>query len=64
MKISIDGMHCQACVMRVRKALEQVHGVHVREVGIGSAEFDAEREREKAVFDAIQKAGYTPHVSA
>ncbi len=50
--------------MRVRKALEQVHGVHVREVGIGSAEFDAESEKEKAVFDAIQKAGYTPHVSA
>ena len=50
--------------MRVRKALEQVHGVHVREVGIGSAELDTEHEKEKAVFDAIQKAGYTPHVSA
>jgi copper chaperone CopZ len=64
MRIAIDGMHCQACVVRVRKALEKVPGVHVREVGIGSAELDAERTQEGAVFEAIQKAGYTPHVSA
>lgn len=57
-------MHCQACVMRVRKALEKVPGVHVREVGIGSAELDAEQPQEGAVMEAIQKAGYTPHVSA
>jgi len=64
MKIAIDGMHCQACVTRVRKALESVPGAHVREVGIGSAELDVDHVQEKAAFDAIQKAGYTPHVSA
>ena len=50
--------------MRVRKALEKVDGTHVREVGIGSAELDVDRSHEGAVMDAIQKAGYTPHVSA
>ena len=64
MKIAIDGMHCQACVMRVRKALEKVHGAQVREVSIGSAELDVDHSHEGAVLEAIQKAGYTPHVSA
>jgi len=64
MKIAIDGMHCDACVMRVRKALEKVPGAHVREVGIGSAELDLDHAKERDVFEAIQKAGYTPHVSA
>lgn len=50
--------------MRVRKALEHVHGVHVREVAIGSAELDAQQAQEAAVLQAIEKAGYTPHVSA
>ena len=64
MKIAIDGMHCQACVVRVRKALEKVPGTHVREVGIGSAELDVDHSHEGAVIEAIQKAGYTPHVPA
>jgi copper chaperone len=64
MKIAIDGMHCQACVMRVRKALEKVPGAQVREVGIGSAELEVDRTHESEAIEAIQKAGYTPHVAA
>jgi copper chaperone len=64
MKIAIDGMHCQACVQRVRKALEGVPGVHIREVGVGSAEVETGPAQESEVFKAIQKAGYTPHVPA
>ena len=37
MRLSIDGMHCQACVQRVRKALEKVPGVEIEQVDVGSA---------------------------
>ena len=50
--------------MRVRKELEKIPGAHVREVGIGTAELDVDHSHEGAVLDAIQKAGYTPHVPA
>ncbi len=61
MKIAIDGMHCQACVQRVRKALEKVDGARVEHVQVGSAEVAVEPVREAAVLEAIQKAGYEPH---
>lgn len=63
MKIAIEGMHCQSCVKRVRAALEKIPGAHVREVGIGHADIDIAGDP-KAVFEAVEKAGYTPHVSA
>lgn len=67
MKIAIDGMHCQACVLRVRKALEKVNGVHVKEVLIGSAELDIVDPKSDdlgSALAAIETAGYTPHVPA
>ena len=64
MNIAIEGMHCQACVKRVRMALEKVDGVTVREVSIGSAVVDADADQQAAALAAIQKAGYQPHLSA
>jgi copper chaperone len=64
MNIAIEGMHCQACVKRVRMALEKVDGVTVREVSIGSAVVDADAKQQAAALAAIQKAGYQPHISA
>ncbi len=32
MKLAIEGMHCQACVRRVQKAIEKVEGVQVEAV--------------------------------
>ena len=64
MNIAIEGMHCEACVKRVRMALEKVDGVTVREVSIGSAVVDAGAEQRAAALEAIQKAGYQPHLSA
>jgi copper chaperone len=58
MKISIDGMHCQACVQRVRKALENVEGVAVQQVDVGSADVAADAAHEAAVIEAVRKAGY------
>ena len=57
-------MHCQACVNRVKKALSEVPGLQVREVGIGTADVVTGEAKEADVFKAIEKAGYTPHVHA
>ena len=58
MKVQIAGMHCQACVRRVQKALESVEGAKVEKVEIGSAVVAVNAAREKAVLEAVRKAGY------
>ena len=64
MNIAIEGMHCDACVKRVRMALEKVEGVTVREVAVGSALVDADPAHHAAALEAIQRAGYQPHIPA
>jgi copper chaperone len=63
MTVSIGGMHCGACVQRVRKALEKVEGARVESVEIGSAVVGIDVQREAAVIDAVRKAGYEPRKS-
>ncbi len=58
MKVEIDGMHCQACVLRVRKALEKLEGAKVEQVDVGSAELTIDSLLEPLVLDAIRNAGY------
>ena len=64
MKIAIEGMHSQACVAKVRRALENIAGAQVREVHIGFAVVDLDPARQSAALDAIQSAGYQPHIPA
>lgn len=63
MKLAIEGMHCQGCVQRVRKALEKVDGVTIQQVDVGSAELIADAAREAAVLDAIRKTGFEPRIT-
>ena len=55
--LKIEGMHCGACVNRVKRALEQVEGANVKEVSIGSASL--ETANVDAALAAVAKAGYT-----
>jgi copper chaperone len=57
MKVAIEGMHCEACVRRVRKALEKA-GARVESVEIGSAAVAIDGEQEKVVLAAVRDAGY------
>lgn len=59
--IKIDGMHCNACVNRVTKALEKVNGVKVNTVAIGQARvaYDPARIGPEALLDAINSIGFT-----
>jgi copper chaperone len=64
MRIEIAGMHCQACVARVRKALEKLDGAQVREVEVGAATLEIDPARQSEALQAIEKAGYQPHIAA
>jgi len=63
MKLTIEGMLCQACVARVRKALEKLDGAVVDRVDVGSAEVSIDGVREPLVLDAIRKAGYQARIA-
>ena len=64
MDIGIEGMHSIDCVARVRRALEKIEGLRVREVRLNLAIVDGAAKQEAAAMDAIEKAGYRPHLSA
>ncbi|HMK60169.1 MAG TPA: cation transporter [Dissulfurispiraceae bacterium] len=58
--LNIEGMSCQHCVMRVKKALDAIQGVTKSAVDIGLAvvSFDETKTTEKEVCAAIENAGY------
>ena len=58
--LKIEGMSCQHCVMRVKKAIEAVQGVSKAEVVIGQAtvSFDETKTSKEAISAAVEKAGY------
>jgi copper chaperone len=55
--LSIDGMHCQACVRRVGRALQGVLGTVVEEVRLGTARVQSEEIA--PLLAALARAGYT-----
>ena len=58
-KLRIENMHCDACVRRVRQALEKLEGVQVGDVRVGSARVDApENVPESVLVSTVEKAGY------
>ena len=63
MNVTIDGMHCDACVRRVRKALDSVAGAVVEDVKVGTAKVAVDPGHEPMVLEAIRKAGYEPHAA-
>lgn len=58
--IKIEGMSCQHCAMRVKKAIDALPGVKESKVEIGSAsvKYDEAAVSETAIEAAITKAGY------
>lgn len=59
-KVSIDGMSCQHCVMAVKKAVDSLGGVDSSEVEVGSAtvKFDDSALKVDDIEAAIVNAGY------
>ncbi len=60
--LSIDGMHCGACVKRVTQTLQRVPETEVEEVRIGAARVQSPDAA--AVVAALAKAGYRAHAES
>lgn len=58
--LSIEGMHCGNCVKNVTRTLQQLQGVEVRRVEVGTAlvGIDPARTSDEAVAAAVTDAGY------
>ena len=58
--INIEGMSCQHCVMRVKRAIEGLAGISGLSVEVGSAHltFDEAKIQQADIENAIVKAGY------
>jgi copper chaperone len=62
--LSIEGMHCEACVRRVTNALNSVEGVRADSVKVGSANvtFNPETVKPEQIAAAVDRIGFTAHV--
>jgi copper chaperone len=60
--LSIEGMHCGACVRRVTQALQRVPETEVEEVRIGAARVKSADAA--VVVAALAKAGYKAHAES
>jgi copper chaperone CopZ len=58
--IKIEGMHCDHCVMTVKKNLSKLD-LNLKDVKIGSAEveYDENKVNYSQIKNAIENAGYT-----
>jgi copper chaperone len=58
--VNIFGMHCDACVNRVKQSLETVPGVDVEDVQVGTAKmkYDETIANPAAIQAAIRKIGF------
>ena len=58
--LKIEGMSCQHCVMRVKKAVDGLHGIGQSDVSIGTArvKFDEAKVSRAEIESAVEKAGY------
>ncbi|WP_348269311.1 heavy-metal-associated domain-containing protein [Edaphobacter paludis] len=65
LKLSIDGMHCGACVSRVTTALKGVEGVEVGTVDVGSASlvFDPAKTSIEKITAAVDRIGFSARVA-
>jgi copper chaperone len=59
-EIKIDGMSCNHCVARVKKALDAIDGVASSEVEIGKADvtFDETKTSLDKIKETINSTGY------
>ena len=58
--IGISGMSCGHCVAAVKRALDGIEGVEVREVKVGSAtvDYDPQATSAERIARAIEDEGY------
>ena len=59
LNLKIDGMGCEHCIKSVREALEEIKGIKVLDVKIGSAEVEVENDSVlNEIKEKLDDAGY------
>ena len=59
LNLKIDGMGCEHCIKSVREALEEIKGIKVLDVKIGSAEVEVENDSVLSeIREKLDDAGY------
>lgn len=61
-ELILEGMHCDGCVRRVKKVLEQ-SGVVATSVTVGHATLEVAPESAPAVLEKLTAAGYPARVA-
>jgi copper ion binding protein len=66
LELHIDGMSCDHCVRAVRNALQEVNGVTVEQVKVGSATvtYDPARATRQEIVEAVNDEGYDAHTAS
>ncbi len=66
LKLQIDGMHCGSCVGRATEALKLVEGAEIKEVRVGAARLNFDRDPAPVdlAIAALAKAGFTARLEA
>lgn len=63
-KIYITDMTCSSCEFKIKKKLETIQGVTVKDISASKCyvivEYNPKKVKEKTLYKAIQEAGYTP----
>jgi copper chaperone CopZ len=62
-ELTIDGMHCDGCVQRVRAALQKLPGVRTEKVELGKARLQVPEGREPAVLAALDGIGFDARIA-
>jgi copper chaperone len=62
--LSIEGMHCGACVRRATTALQRVAGVRLDSVDVGSAKmsFNSEQATAGEIVGVLDRIGFVAHI--
>ena len=59
LNLKIDGMGCEHCIKSIREALEEIKGIKVLDVKIGSAEVEVENDSVlNEIKEKLDDAGY------
>jgi len=59
LNLKIDGMGCEHCIKSVKEALEEIKGIKVLDVKIGSAEVETENDNVlNEIKEKLDDAGY------
>jgi copper chaperone len=66
LKLSIEGMHCGACIRRVTAALQSLKGVEPGSVEVGSAQltFHPEQTSAEEVAAAVNQIGFSASIES